>query len=153
MIRGETVATYMAKPSDVKKEWLLIDATGVPLGRLASHVAQLLRGKHKPIFTPHIDTGDFVIVINAEKVKLTGRKLVTETRFRHTGYPGGAKEVSLAKLMEKRPEEVVRKAVWGMLPHNRLGRATLRKLKAYRGSNHPHEAQNPKARVLEEGTR
>ncbi len=136
--------TYSAKPSDINPEWLLVDAEGVPLGRLASKIAQLLRGKHKPIFTPHMDTGDFVIVINADKVRLSGNKAESKTYFRHTGYPGGARFTSYKEMMEKAPTRIIEHAVKGMLPHNRLGRQVIKKLKIYAGAEHPHEAQQPK---------
>ncbi|MDI6800237.1 MAG: 50S ribosomal protein L13 [Actinomycetota bacterium] len=136
--------TYSAKPADIKREWHVIDATGVPLGRLASEVAVLLRGKHKPIFTPHMDTGDYVIVINAERVKLTGNKLAGKMYHRHTGYIGSLKSVSYEVLMKTKPEFVIKKAVKGMIPHNSLGRDVLKKLKVKAGPNHEHEAQKPK---------
>ncbi len=142
--------TYMAKPSDINKEWLLVDATDVPLGRLATKVANLLRGKHKPTFTPHIDTGDFVIVVNADKVRLTGNKGEKKMYYRHSGYIGGLKAVNYNRLMDKKPEFVVRKAVRGMLPHNRLGRAQLKKLKVYTGTEHKHKAQKPRAIKIKE---
>ncbi|ACX51382.1 ribosomal protein L13 [Ammonifex degensii KC4] len=135
--------TYMAKPNEVERRWYVIDATGKPLGRLASMVARILRGKHKPIFTPHVDTGDHVIVINAEKVVLTGRKLEKKLYIRHSGYPGGLKVMNYAKLMQTRPERAVEKAVKGMLPKNRLGARMLRRLRVYRGPEHPHQAQKP----------
>ncbi|ADG81217.1 50S ribosomal protein L13 [Thermincola potens] len=135
--------TYMAKAEDIQRKWYVIDAAGKPLGRLASEVARLLRGKHKPIFTPHVDTGDHVIVINAEKVELTGKKRSQKLYVRHTGYPGGLKTMNYETLLRTKPERAVEKAVKGMLPHNRLGRAMLKKLKVYRGSEHPHQAQKP----------
>jgi large subunit ribosomal protein L13 len=137
------VRTFSPKGSDITRQWHVVDAEGVVLGRLASQVAVLLRGKHKPIFAPHVDTGDFVIVINADKVALSGNKLERKKAYRHSGYPGGLREVSYAELMEKRPERVVEKAVRGMLPKNSLGRKTLRKLKVYAGPDHPHQAQQP----------
>lgn len=136
--------TFSAKPTDIKREWLLVDANNVPLGRLASEVAQLLRGKHRPIFTPHMDTGDYVVVINAEKIKLTGKKMEQKTYFRHSGYLGGGREIHIKKLLAERPEVIIYLAVKGMLPHNRLGRAIIKKLKVYAGSSHPHEAQQLK---------
>ncbi|MDO8886028.1 50S ribosomal protein L13 [Candidatus Oleimmundimicrobium sp.] len=136
--------TYSAKLSDIQRAWHVVDAEGVPLGRLASEVAQLIRGKHKPMFTPHMDTGDHVIVINAEKVKLTGKKLEQKKHFSHSGYPGGIKLISYDVLIEKKPAFVIKKAVKGMLPHNRLGRVMIKKLKVYAGSDHKHQAQNPK---------
>jgi large subunit ribosomal protein L13 len=137
--------TYMAKPQDIQRKWYVLDATGKPLGRLATEAARILRGKHKPIFTPHIDTGDHVIVINAEKAVLTGRKLEQKEYIRHTGHPGGIKRVKYEKFMQEKPERAVEKAIKGMLPHNRLGRAMASKLKVYRGSEHPHQAQLPEA--------
>jgi large subunit ribosomal protein L13 len=133
----------MACPTDIKREWFVVDASNRPLGRLASEVAAVLRGKHKPTFTPFLDTGDHVIVINAEKVALTGRKLDEKFHFRHSGYPGGARFISYRRLLAEHPDRVIELAVKGMLPHNRLGRAMARKLKVYRGPNHPHEAQKP----------
>ncbi|SDH52027.1 large subunit ribosomal protein L13 [Sinosporangium album] len=135
--------TYSPKPADVQRQWYVIDATDVVLGRLASHVAGLLRGKHKPIFAPHVDTGDFVIVINADKVALTGNKLEQKKAYRHSGYPGGLRSVTYSELMEKRPDRAVEKAVKGMLPKNSLGRKMAKKLKVYAGPNHPHQAQQP----------
>ena len=135
--------TFSPKNSDITRQWHVIDATDVVLGRLASHVAVLLRGKHKPIFAPHVDTGDFVIVVNADKVSLSGAKLEQKRAYRHSGYPGGLRSVSYADLMERHPERAVEKAVKGMLPKNSLGRKTLRKLKVYAGPDHPHQAQQP----------
>ncbi|RVX47129.1 MULTISPECIES: 50S ribosomal protein L13 [Nonomuraea] len=135
--------TYSPKPADVQRQWYVIDATDVVLGRLASHVATLLRGKHKPIFANHVDTGDFVIVINADKIALSGNKLEQKKAYRHSGYPGGLRSVSYGELMEKRPEKAVEKAVKGMLPKNSLGRKMAKKLKVYAGSEHPHQAQQP----------
>jgi large subunit ribosomal protein L13 len=137
------VRTYSPKPADVQRQWYVIDATDVVLGRLASHVATLLRGKHKPIFAPHVDTGDFVIVINADKVALTGNKLEQKKAYRHSGYPGGLRSVTYSELMEKRPDRAVEKAVKGMLPKNSLGRKMAKKLKVYAGPDHPHQAQQP----------
>jgi len=137
------VRTYSPKGSDITRQWHVIDASDVVLGRLASQVAVLLRGKHKPIFAPHVDTGDFVIVINADKVALSGNKLEQKRAYRHSGYPGGLRSVSYGELMEKRPDRIVEKAVRGMLPKNSLGRKTLRKLKVYAGPDHPHSAQQP----------
>jgi large subunit ribosomal protein L13 len=137
------VRTFSPKNSDITRQWHVIDATDVVLGRLASHVAMLLRGKHKPIFAPHVDTGDFVIVINADKVALSGQKLEQKKAYRHSGYPGGLRSVSYADLMAKHPERAVEKAVRGMLPKNSLGRKTLGKLKVYAGPMHPHQAQQP----------
>ena len=135
--------TYSPKGNDITRQWHVIDASDVVLGRLASQVAVLLRGKHKPIFAPHVDTGDFVIVINADKVALSGNKLEQKRAYRHSGYPGGMHSVSYGELMEKRPDRIVEKAVRGMLPKNSLGRKTLRKLKVYAGPDHPHSAQQP----------
>ena len=141
------MSTFMAKPNEVERKWYVVDATDKVLGRLASEVAAILRGKHKPIFTPHVDVGDFVIVINAEKVKLTGNKLQQKQARRHSGFPGGLKSVDYATLMEKAPEKVIKKAVKGMLPHNKLGSAQIKKLKVYKGAEHNHQAQMPE--VLE----
>ena len=135
--------TFSPKASDIQHQWHVIDASDVVLGRLASHAAMLLRGKHKPIFAPHVDTGDFVIVINAEKVALSGRKLEQKRAYRHSGYPGGLRSVAYNELMERHPERVIEKAVRGMLPKNSLGRSMLRKLKVYAGPDHPHQAQKP----------
>jgi large subunit ribosomal protein L13 len=137
------VRTFSPKDSDITRRWHVIDASDVVLGRLASQAAVLLRGKHKPIFAPHVDTGDFVIVINADKIALTGNKLEQKRAYRHSGYPGGLRAVGYAELMEKHPERAVEKAVRGMLPKNSLGRKTLRKLKVYAGPDHPHQAQQP----------
>ena len=135
--------TFSPKDSDITRRWHVIDASDVVLGRLASQAAVLLRGKHKPIFAPHVDTGDFVIVINADKIALTGNKLEQKRAYRHSGYPGGLRAVGYAERMEKHPERAVEKAVRGMLPKNSLGRKTLRKLKVYAGPDHPHQAQQP----------
>ncbi|GAB6934771.1 MAG: 50S ribosomal protein L13 [Calditerricola sp.] len=139
--------TYMAKKGEVERKWYVVDAAGQTLGRLASQVAAILRGKHKPQYTPHVDTGDFVIVINADKVVLTGKKLDKKIYYRHTGYPGGLKKTTARQMLQNKPEEMIERAVWGMLPKNRLGRKLIKKLKVYRGSQHPHEAQQPE--VLE----
>jgi len=136
--------TYNAKPGEITREWYLVDADGQTLGRLATRLADLLRGKGKPQFTPHVDTGDFVVVVNAEKVAVTGNKLDSKIYYRHSGYPGGLRERTLREQLARRPEEVLRKAVKGMLPRNRLSRQQLTKLKIYAGPNHPHEAQEPK---------
>ena len=135
--------TYSPKPGDVQRQWHVIDAADVVLGRLASQTAVLLRGKHKPIFAPHVDTGDFVIIINADKVALTGSKRDQKLAYRHSGFPGGLKAVSYTQLLEQNPERAVEKAVRGMLPHTTLGRAMLKKLKVYAGAQHPHAAQQP----------
>ena len=136
--------TYSPKAGDVTKDWYVIDATDVVLGRLASQAAQLLRGKHKATFAPHVDSGDFVIVINADKVALTGTKLTDKMVYRHSGYPGGLKTKAIGELLETFPTRVIENAVKGMLPHNKLGRAQLTKLKVYAGAEHPHAAQQPK---------
>jgi large subunit ribosomal protein L13 len=133
----------MAKPNEVQRKWYIIDAEGKVLGRLAAEAARILRGKHKPTFTPHVNTGDHVIIINADKVVLTGKKLQQKMYYRHSGYPGGLKSTRYDKLMQTKPELAVYKAVTGMLPHNSLGRDMARKLRVYRGSQHPHEAQKP----------
>lgn len=135
--------TYTPKPADVERQWHVIDATDVVLGRLASQVATLLRGKHKPIYAPHLDTGDFVIIINADKVALSGKKLEQKKAYRHSGYPGGLRAIAYSDLMEKHPERAVEKAIKGMLPKNTLGRKMFSKLKVYNGSEHPHQAQQP----------
>jgi large subunit ribosomal protein L13 len=135
--------TYQAKKEEVAHHWYLVNAEGKVLGRLAAGVARVLRGKHKPTYTPHVDTGDFIVVVNAGKVSLTGRKLKNKTYYRYTGYPGGIKEMSAEKLLAKKPTEMIRMAVKGMLPKNSLGRQMLRKLKVYAGPNHPHKAQKP----------
>lgn len=139
--------TYTARAEDIEREWFLVNAEGKTLGRLASEIAQVLRGKHKPIYTPHLDCGDFVVVVNAEKVQVTGRKLDQKMYYRHTGYPGGIKSISLRNQLQKHPERVLEAAVRGMLPKNRLGRKMFKKLKVYAGNSHPHQAQQPK--VLE----
>ena len=136
--------TYSPKPSDVQRQWYVIDAADVVLGRLAVHAATLLRGKHKPMFAPHVDTGDFVVIVNADKVALTGDKKNSKLLYRHSGYPGGLTAVSVGQQLEKDSRKVVEKAVWGMLPKNKLGRQMLKKLKVYAGPNHPHQAQQAK---------
>jgi large subunit ribosomal protein L13 len=141
------VKTYTARAEDIEREWFLVDAQGKTLGRLASEIAQVLRGKHKPIYTPHLDCGDYVIVVNADKVRVTGRKLDQKMYYRHSGYPGGIKSINLRDQLQKHPERVLQAAVRGMLPKNRLGRKMLQKLKIYAGDSHPHQAQQPK--VLE----
>jgi large subunit ribosomal protein L13 len=135
--------TFIAKPYEVNRKWLVVDAEGKVLGRLATEVATILRGKHKPIYAPHMDVGDHVIIINAGKVRLTGRKAQTKRYFRHTGYPGGLRSESFTELLKKHPERILEKAIWGMLPHNRLGRKMYKKLKIYSGAEHPHQAQQP----------
>jgi large subunit ribosomal protein L13 len=137
------VRTYSPKPGEIERQWHVIDATDIVLGRLATHAATLLRGKHKPTFAPHVDTGDFVIVINAGKVALTGNKRETKFAYRHSGYPGGLKRIAYGELLAKRPERAIEQAVKGMLPHNRLGSRLITKLKVYAGPEHPHEAQLP----------
>jgi len=137
------VKTYYAKPGEVQRDWVLVDATDMVLGRLATRVAEILKGKTKPQYTPHVDVGDFVVVINADKIRLTGNKAETKAYFSHSGYPGGLKETSFTRMIEKHPERVIEKAVKGMLPKNSLGRSMGKKLKVYAGSDHPHEAQNP----------
>ena len=144
------VKTHTTKPSEITREWWLVDADGVVFGRLASEVAKRLRGKHKPTFSPHLDTGDHVIVINAGKVVLTGNKITQKEMVRHSGYPGGLRKMSYARLMVERPELAIEKAVKGMLPSNRLGRAMLKKLKVYAGAEHPHSPQNPKVLDIKE---
>lgn len=135
--------TYMAKPGAVERKWYVIDAAGKRVGRLASEIAKILRGKHKPEFTPHVDTGDFVVVVNVDKLVFSGNKMEKKIYRRHSGYPGGLKEIKAADLMKTRPERVLYLAVKGMLPHNSLGRAQLTKLKLYAGPEHPHQAQQP----------
>lgn len=141
---GIELKTYNVKAGDIEREWWIVDATGMTLGRLSSSIAQILRGKHKPTYVPYLDSGDFVIVTNAEKVRVSGNKEEQKTYFRHSGYPGGAKFTSLAQLREAHPERIIEFAVKGMLPHNRLGRAQIKKMKVYAGDSHPHEAQQPK---------
>src|SRR6187551_2219701 len=140
--------TWTAKPGEVERTWYLVDAEGKTLGRLATQIADTLRGKGKPEYTPHVDTGDFVVVVNAEKIHVTGNKLEQKTYWRHSGYPGGIKSRTLAEMLERRPEEVIRKSVKGMLPRNRLARQQLTKLKVYAGPDHPHAAQQPKPMEL-----
>lgn len=140
--------TEVAKIENVKRDWYIVDAQDVVLGRLSTQIANVLRGKNKPTFTPSVDTGDFVIVINAEKIALTGRKLADKIYYNHSGFVGGLKEISAGKLLEKKPEDLIKKAVKGMLPHNKLSRHMLSKLKIYAGGDHPHAAQQPKALTL-----
>jgi large subunit ribosomal protein L13 len=144
------VRTYSPKAHELSNEWLIIDATDVVLGRLATHAAALLRGKHKPTFAPHMDNGDFVIIINADKVALTGSKLAQKKAYRHSGYPGGLTATTYAELLEKTPEKAVEKAIKGMLPHNTLGKNQLSKLKVYAGPSHPHAAQQPKPFTIDQ---
>ena len=140
--------TFSPKPEDVQRDWVIIDATDIVLGRLATHAAVLLRGKQKPTFAPHMDMGDFVIIINAEKVALTGSKLTQKRAYRHSGYPGGLSSMTYVEMLEKHPTRAVEKAVRGMLPKNSIGRAQLTKLKVYAGAEHPHAAQQPKTYTL-----
>lgn len=142
--------TYTPKAGQVQRDWIVIDATDVVLGRLASHAAAILRGKHKPTFAPHVDTGDFVVIVNADKVALTGQKLLQKKAYRHSGYPGGLTATSYAELLEKNPVRAVEKAVRGMLPKNTLGRQQLAKLKVYVGAEHPHAAQQPTPYTLDQ---
>lgn len=139
--------TKSIKKSEIKKEWWVVDVKGKTLGRISSGIAQVLRGKHKVNFTPHMDMGDFVIVINADKIKLSGNKFQQKTYFKHSGYPGGARDVSISEIFSKHPERIIQNSIKGMLPHNRLGRKIFTNLKVYKGSMHPHQAQTPK--VLE----
>jgi large subunit ribosomal protein L13 len=141
--------TYSPKPGDVERAWLVVDATDLPLGRLASEIATLLRGKHKPTYAPHIDGGDFVVVVNAERVAVTSDKSQSKIYYRHSGYPGGIKAETFESLLERRPEAVIERAVRGMLPKNKLGRQMARKLKVYSGPDHPHAAQKPQALELD----
>jgi large subunit ribosomal protein L13 len=143
------VKTYYAKKGEVARDWVLIDAKDQVLGRVASYAAQILKGKTKPQYTPHIDVGDFVVIINADKIKVTGAKAAQKSYFSHSGYPGGLKEESFARAMERHPERVIEHAVKGMLPKNTLGRQQLKKLKVYAGPEHPHKAQNPREIKLE----
>jgi large subunit ribosomal protein L13 len=140
--------TEVAKIENVKRDWYLVDAQDVVLGRLATQIANVLRGKNKPIYTPSVDTGDFVIVVNAEKIALTGRKLADKVYYSHSGFTGGLKEITAGKLLEKKPEDLIKKAVKGMLPKNKLARHMLSKLKVYAGATHPHDAQQPKNLAL-----
>ncbi len=141
---------HVPKPEEINRKWLVMDATDQVLGRLASEVARLLRGKHKPDFTPFLDTGDFVVVVNAEKVKMTGNKITAKKYYRHSGYVGGIRVETVQERLVKYPERIIRDAVWGMLPKNRLGRKLYRKLKVYAGPEHPHEAQQPRLHSLGE---
>jgi large subunit ribosomal protein L13 len=141
--------TYVATPADRERNWVLVDAEGKTLGRLATQVADILRGKRKPTYTPHVDVGDFVVVINAEKIAVTGNKLAGKRYYRHSGYPGGLRYRTLEDMLERRPEEVIRLAVKGMLPRNRLARKQLTKLKVYAGPDHPHQAQKPEPLEIE----
>lgn len=143
------MSTFMAKKEEIKRDWYVIDAADKPLGRLAAKVASILKGKHKPIYTPHVDTGDHVIIVNADKVVLTGKKLDKKIYYRHTLYPGGIKAETYRNFLKRSPEKAVYKAIWGMLPHNSLGRRMIKKLKIYSGPQHPHEAQQPKPLSLD----
>jgi len=136
--------TYIPKASEITHDWVLVDANDQNLGRLASEIARVILGKNKPNFTPGVDTGDFVVVINAERIRVTGNKMEDKIYYHHSGYPGGLKSISLRQQLEKHPDRVIRAAVWGMLPHNKLGRQLIKKLKIYAGPEHPHAAQNPK---------
>src|SRR5881397_3576666 len=140
---GMTVKTYNAKPGEIAREWYVVDAEGQTLGRLATRIADMLRGKGKAAYTPHVDTGDFIVVVNAEKIQVTGNKLDQKRYYRHSGYPGGLRSRTLREQLDRRPEEVIRKAVRGMLPKNRLARRQITKLKIYAGPEHPHASQNP----------
>ncbi len=140
--------TISAKEQDIQKEWYVVDAQGQTLGRLATRIATVLRGKHKPIYTPHVDCGDYVIVVNADKIHVTGQKMTQKFYYRHSGYPGGLKKVTLRDQLQKFPDRVIEAAVRGMLPKNRLGRRMFKKLKVYSGPNHPHSAQQPKSLEL-----
>ena len=142
------MSTKVVKESEVNRSWFVVDMDDKVLGRVATEIARILRGKHKPIYSPSVDTGDFVIVVNAEKVKLTGNKLADKHYYHHTGYPGGIRSITAEKLLEKKPEEIIKKAVKGMLPKNKLGRQLIKKLKIYSGGEHPHSAQQPKALSL-----
>ena len=135
--------TYIPKLNEINQKWLIVDADGQILGRLASEVATILRGKNKPIFTPHMDVGDHVIIINAGKIRVTGKKAKTKKYYRHTGYPGGLRSDSYSDLIKSNPAKILEKAIWGMLPHNKLGKKIYKKLKIYAGNEHPHEAQKP----------
>ena len=137
--------TFAPKPADVDRKWYVVDATNLPLGRLASEIAQLLRGKHKPTYAPHADMGDYIVVVNCEKVAITSNKSRDKIYYRHSGYPGGLTEESFDRLMERRPEQIIERAVRGMLPKNRLGRQMIKKLKVYAGGDHPHASQEPEA--------
>jgi len=136
--------TYVPKAGDINQDWILIDANGQNLGRLATQIANILLGKNKPTYTPGVDTGDYVIVVNAERITVTGNKLEDKVYYRHTGYPGGLKQIKLKDQLVQHPERVIRQAVWGMLPHHRLGRKLIKKLKVYAGPEHPHDSQQPK---------
>jgi large subunit ribosomal protein L13 len=144
------MSTQVAKIADIKRDWFVVDLEGKVLGRVATEIARVLRGKHKPIYTPSVDAGDFVIVINADKIKLTGNKMADKVYHRHTGFPGGIRSITAEKLLQKRPEELIQKAVKGMLPKNKLGRQMYRKLKVYRSADHPHAAQQPRPLTIQD---
>ena len=137
--------TFNTKPADIERDWYVVDAEGKTLGRLAAGIARVLKGKHKPIYTPHLDTGDYVIVVNAGKIRVTGKKLDEKFYFKHSGYPGGMKKILLREQLDKHPDRVIKAAVWGMLPHGRLGRQIFKKLKVYARADHPHRSQRAKA--------
>jgi large subunit ribosomal protein L13 len=141
--------TFLAKPEEVERKWYLVDAEGKTLGRLATRVATILRGKHKPTFTPNVDCGDHVIIINAEKIVLTGNKINDKVHYTHSGYPGGLKAVKYGQMLKTKPEYALTKTIWGMLPHNRLGRQMIKKLRVYKGNEHPHDAQLPEKLEVE----
>jgi large subunit ribosomal protein L13 len=145
--------TYSARAADIERQWYIVDADGLTLGRLATQIATILRGKHKPVYTPHVDTGDYVVVVNAEKVKVTGAKEAQKLYYRHSGYPGGFRHTSFRDQIAKHPERVIEAAVKGMIPHTNLGRQQLAKLKVYAGPNHPHTAQKPKVLEIRGATR
>jgi large subunit ribosomal protein L13 len=142
--KDDVQKTYIPKKSEIKNEWVLVDAKDKYLGRLATQVASLLLGKHKPEFTPGVETGDYVVVINAENIKVTGKKMTDKVYYHHSGYPSGIKSITLSQLLAKYPERVIRSAVWGMLPHNKYGRSLIKKMKVYPGPEHPHTVQNPR---------
>jgi large subunit ribosomal protein L13 len=150
-MKAKLQKTFTPRPADVERSWYVVDAEGIPLGRLASEIAQILRGKHKPTFAPHMDMGDYVIVVNADKVAVTGNKETQKVYYRHSGFPGGLRSKTLAKMRIDHPDRLVTNAVRGMIPKNRLGRQTLTKLKVYAGPNHPHRAQEPKSLTLTHG--
>lgn len=143
-----TQETFSPTPSDIQRKWFVVDADGKTLGRLASEIARILRGKHKPTFSPHMDMGDHVVVVNAEKIQVTGRKAEQKIYYRHTGYAGGIRATPYARMLEKHPERILKKAIWGMLPHNVLGRQVFKKLRVYAGPKHRHDAQKPQALEL-----
>jgi large subunit ribosomal protein L13 len=150
-MKAKLQKTFTPTPADIDRKWYVVDAEGIPLGRLASEVAQILRGKHKPTFAPHMDLGDYVIVVNADKIAVTGNKETQKVYYRHSGFPGGLRSDTLAKMRADHPDRLVTNAVRGMIPKNRLGRQTLTKLKVYAGPNHPHRAQEPQPLTLTQG--